>query len=105
MIPDSGKHFGRAANITLFKGKGCVSCQHTGYLGRTGLFEILPATPELRELILKKPSIAEIYELEARQGVRSLFEDGLEKVKAGITTIEEVKRVAEPRQMKSAARI
>lgn len=105
IIPDAEEYFGKAIKTTLFKGKGCLACQHTGYLGRTGLFEILPATPELRELILKKPSIAEIYELEARQGVRSLFEDGLEKVKAGITTIEEVKRVAEPRKMKRGARL
>ncbi len=105
MVPDAGKYFGKSAKQTLFKGKGCAVCQHTGYLGRTGLFEILPVSPELRDLILTKPGIAEIYALEAKQGIKSLFDDGMEKVKAGVTTIEEIKRVAEPRQIRGATRL
>ncbi|MBI2075411.1 MAG: type II/IV secretion system protein [Candidatus Harrisonbacteria bacterium] len=104
LVPGAQAYFGNTATHTLFKGRGCAVCQQSGYSGRTGIFEILPASTELRELILKKPSISEIYALEGRQKVRSLFDDGIEKVKAGITTIEEVKRVAEPRGRALGAR-
>ena len=96
ILPQAEKFFGKG-KIRLYKGKGCEACNYTGYVGRIGIFEILPASTELRELILTKPTISEIYKLEEAQGIKSIFEDGLEKVKNGITTLEEVLRVSRPR--------
>jgi type IV pilus assembly protein PilB len=97
LLSQAEKFFGKTKTVRLYKGKGCEACNHTGYLGRIGIFEVLPATTELRELILKKPTISEIYKLEESQGIKSIFEDGLDKVKNGITTLEEILRVARPR--------
>lgn len=81
---------------TLYYGKGCPACNNTGYKGRTGLFEFIVVSSELQELILKNPSAQEIWKLARTQGSTSLFEDGVDKVKAGITTLDELLRVAEP---------
>ncbi len=75
------------------KGTGCRFCGHTGYKGRTGIFEILEITPSISHLILQKVSSDQIL-LQARQeGMRTMKEDGIEKVRRGETTIEEVLRV------------
>jgi type IV pilus assembly protein PilB len=97
LYPALEKPFGKGAKYTLYKGRGCPACQNTGYSGRIGVFEILPASTELRELILKKPTISEIYALEDKQGIKSMFDDGMEKVRGGTTTLDEVLRVARPR--------
>ncbi len=81
--------------ITLYKGKGCEVCGHSGYKGRSAIFEFIPITPLLQNLILKNPSTAEIWKLAKEDGATTLFEDGIEKVKNGVTTIEELLRVAE----------
>jgi len=80
----------------LYSGKGCPVCSGTGYLGRTAIFEVIKLTPALRELILKSPSATQIWDLAIKEGSRSMFEDGLEKVGAGVTTLEELLRVAPP---------
>ncbi len=82
--------------MILYKGAGCKSCDNTGYHGRTALFEIIHITPEIHDLVLKNPSAKQIWDLAKSQGSKSLFQDGLEKVKAGITTLEELLRVASP---------
>ncbi len=82
--------------ITLYKGKGCNNCAGTGYKGRIGIFEFIHVTKEMQDLILKNPSTNQIWDLARSQGSRSMFEDGILKVKAGVTTIEELLRVAEP---------
>jgi len=82
--------------MTLYKGEGCKSCNNTGYKGRTALFEFLHISSEMHDLILKNPSAKQIWDLAKTQGAKTLFEDGLEKVKAGITTLEELLRVASP---------
>jgi type II secretory ATPase GspE/PulE/Tfp pilus assembly ATPase PilB-like protein len=82
--------------LTLYAGKGCDVCQHTGYRGRTAIFELINITPELKDLILKNPSTQEINNLARKQGSKSLFEDGIAKVKSGITTMDELLRVAQP---------
>ena len=64
--------------------------------GRIGVFEIIQITQEMEDLILKNPSSGEIWDLAKKQGARSLFDDGIEKVKNGITSLEELLRVAEP---------
>jgi len=83
-------------SLTLYEGKGCSACGNTGFKGRTSLFEIIRVTPEMQELILKSPSTLEIWKLARAQGTLSLFEDGFEKVKSGLTSLDELLRVAEP---------
>ncbi|HAZ17129.1 MAG: hypothetical protein A3H59_01885 [Candidatus Jacksonbacteria bacterium RIFCSPLOWO2_02_FULL_43_9] len=90
----ASKFFGKKA-VILYQGKGCPMCGGTGYKGRIALFECIQVTPEMQDLILTRPSTQEIWRLACEQGVVSLFEDGIEKVKNGITTLEELKRVAE----------
>ena len=92
-LPDTKKFFPKSLP-TLYKGKGCKNCGNTGYKGRTAIFEFIEVRGEMRELILKRPSTQEIQELARKNGSLSLFDDGLEKVKNGITTIEELLRVA-----------
>lgn len=97
-----GKRFPQAMQyfsddpITLYKGKGCSACNGAGYKGRTAIFEIIDISPEMRELIVKKPTVSEIWKLARSQGAHSMYEDGIEKVKSGVTTIEELHRVAAP---------
>ncbi|HAV92935.1 TPA: type IV-A pilus assembly ATPase PilB [candidate division WOR-3 bacterium] len=78
----------RGAKFML--GKGCMQCGNTGYKGRVGIFEILPLTHTLREMIVKQAPTEELRMQARREGVMMLREDGLIKVKAGITTLEEV---------------
>lgn len=82
--------------ITLYAGKGCSVCGNTGYKGRTAIFEFIQNTPELQELILTHPSSGQIIALSRKLGEKSLFEDGIEKVKSGVTTLEELLRVVLP---------
>lgn len=94
-LPNAGKYF-TESKLTLYKGKGCKVCGNKGYEGRTAIFEFISNTPEMQELIPRSPSSREIWELARKQGSKSLFEDGVEKVKKGITTLEELLRVAAP---------
>lgn len=96
-IPDIDQFFNQE-DITLYKGKGCKACGNTGYISRTCIFEIITISPEMQDLILKNPSGKQIWELAQKQGAKSLFEDGMEKVKNGITTIEELLRVSSPKE-------
>ena len=89
------KYFGDG-QITLYEGKGCEECNFTGFTGRTGIFEFIKITPEIQELILKNPASGEIWTVARKEGTEDLFEDGIDKVKNGVTTIEELLRVAEP---------
>ncbi len=84
------------ARATVYAGKGCNACNNTGYIGRSALFQFIEVTPEMQELILKAPSTQEIETLAHSQGSLSMFEDGIAKVKAGVTTVAEVLRVVEP---------
>jgi type IV pilus assembly protein PilB len=87
--------------VTLYKGKGCSSCSGTGYKGRTAIFEVIDSsTTEMQEMILTNPSSQQVWNLAKSQGAEPLFIDGLEKVKNGITTIEELLRVSSPPEEK-----
>ncbi len=77
---------------SVFKGKGCDQCNGTGYSGRQGLYEVMPITPEIRELILDRAPTNEIQKMAIKQGMLTLREDGLIKVAKGVTTVEEVLR-------------
>ncbi|PKL40877.1 MAG: type II secretion system protein GspE [Spirochaetae bacterium HGW-Spirochaetae-1] len=77
----------------FYAGKGCDKCLNTGYSGRTGIYELLPVTTEIRRLIIKQTDSEEIKNLAISQGMQTLREDGLNKVIEGITSVEEVLRV------------
>jgi general secretion pathway protein E len=72
---------------------GCDSCSGTGYLGRVGIFELLPATAEICQIIVKRADAGSIRSLAMQHGMRLLREDGWDKVYQGITTLAEVVRV------------
>jgi len=80
-------------NVDLFEPVGCIRCGNTGFRGRIGLFEVLPMSDAIRELVLDRGSLAELHAVAVDQGMRMMREDGLEKVKDGITTLAEVTRV------------
>jgi len=82
-----------APDIVCYKGKGCDICGGTGYKGRVALYEVMPITEGIKEAILDGSSAAEIKKVMIRDGVSTLRMSGLNKVKAGMTSIEEVLRV------------
>ena len=82
-----------AATLTFYRAVGCDQCNHTGYRGRVGIYEIMPVTDKLRRLIAQKGSEAKLRDGAISGGMVSLGEDGLLKVKAGVTTPEELLRV------------
>lgn len=82
-------------DIALYKGKGCEKCAFTGYYGRTGIFELLVVDDDIRRLILKNADSNQIREVARQQGMRTLLEDGAEKIRAGMTTLSEVLRVTQ----------
>ncbi len=79
--------------LKMFKGAGCEKCDHIGYKGRFGIFEILPVAPEIQEMILSKQSSAKLYEAARVIGMITMKQDGMVKVLRGETTIDEVIRV------------
>ena len=81
-------------NGNLFRGKGCDKCLNTGYSGRSGIYELLPVSTEIRKLIIAQSDSELIKEQARKEGMKTLWEDGLRKAVAGITTIEEVLRVS-----------
>jgi type IV pilus assembly protein PilB len=83
----------KADKITLYKGKGCDVCLHTGYKGRVGLMETLVLTPKIKELIANKAQEYQIKEAAMQEGMATLRMNGLRKALAGITTWEEVVRL------------
>ena len=81
-----------ANSVTPFKGKGCEKCNQTGYKGRVGLYEVMEIAEELRELILVGASGLELRRKAVDEGMITLRQSGLRKVKIGVTTVEEVVR-------------
>ncbi len=82
-----------ASPVVLFKGRGCEHCRGTGYRGRVGIFEVVVFDDEIRDVIVRGASTAALTALVVRHGTRSLAVDALEKVKKGITTINEVSSI------------
>ncbi len=87
------KYFGEADEAKIYKGRGCKICRQTGYLGRVGIFEVLEITKNIRKLISEKADSDVIGRAAIAEGMKTMLEDGLEKVADGITTLEEVIRV------------
>lgn len=87
------KYFSDGENITVFAGKGCKVCHHTGYSGRIGIFEVLQMTEKMKSLISDKNDSDVITKAAVSEGMDTMQEDGLEKVSKGLTTFEEILRV------------
>ncbi len=72
---------------------GCARCSHSGYRGRIGLFSVMVMSEEIKSLTVQRAPEAEIAEVARSQGMVTVREDGLQKVRAGVTSIEEIARV------------
>jgi type IV pilus assembly protein PilB len=79
--------------VQFYKGKGCPTCNFTGMKGRVAIYETMPISEELRGAILKSATTAELREVAQRDGMKTLRQNGLQKVLEGTTTVEEVLRV------------
>ncbi len=86
-LPDRDK-------IRLYRGKGCDYCKNTGYYGRIAIFEMIEINDEIRSMILRKVSSNEIKETAIRYGMKTLLDSGINKALEGVTSIDEVFRVA-----------
>jgi general secretion pathway protein E len=82
-------------NITTYYGAGCDDCRHTGYRGRTGIFELMMTDGEIRRMILERTSADVIRQRAVEHGMKVLRESGWQKVSEGVTSVEEVMRVAQ----------
>jgi type IV pilus assembly protein PilB len=92
VTPEALGDLGLSPDAEPMHGRGCDKCNGTGYKGRQGLYEVMPITPALRELILDRASTAEIRKQAVDEGMLTLRQDGLVKIQKGKTTIEEVLR-------------
>jgi type IV pilus assembly protein PilB len=82
-----------AKNITIYRGKGCPSCHNSGYSGRVPIFEFLPMTREMRDRIAAGAGEVEIRKMARERNFCDLLESGVSRMKAGLTTAEEILRV------------
>ncbi len=94
MIHEIGLTEEQVKNANFMKGKGCNTCQKTGFKGRLGIYELMMIDSKTRELIFKGASTQVLRENAIRNGMDTLFMDGVKKVLAGVTTFEEIYRVA-----------
>jgi type IV pilus assembly protein PilB len=94
VLNDAGISRQVAASATFMKGKGCPHCQHKGYRGRIGIYELMLITSKIRELIFAGKSSLELRDAALDQGMKTLYVDGINKVLRGITTLDEVYRVS-----------
>ena len=81
--------------VKFYRGRGCEDCRFTGFKGRSAIYEILVMSDALRPLIIERASSVAIKQVACKHGMRTLRDDGWEKVKQGITTVEEVARVTQ----------
>ena len=84
-----------SGELKLFKGRGCEKCNHTGYLGRVGIFETLIVSPAIARLIMERATAETIEKQSVSEGMITLKQDGYLKVLQGTTTLEEIFRVAQ----------
>jgi general secretion pathway protein E len=78
--------------VTLWHAKGCAHCANTGYTGRVSIIEVMPMTDTIRTLVMKHATATELKAEAMREGMLTMYEDGLRKAVAGVTTVEEVLR-------------
>ncbi len=77
------------------KGKGCSNCNKTGYRGRMGIYELMTMTSQVREMTFKGESTLNVRKMARKQGMHTLFEDGMIKALKGLTTLDEVLRITQ----------
>jgi type II secretory ATPase GspE/PulE/Tfp pilus assembly ATPase PilB-like protein len=82
-------------DFELYRGKGCPVCNNTGFKGRMGIYELLVMNDAIREMVIENVSSSVLGKKAAESGMKTLREDGMEKVRRGYTTIEEVLRVVQ----------
>jgi type IV pilus assembly protein PilB len=85
-----GTNLDTLRSIKFMKGTGCDTCSGTGYKGRAGLYEVMALSPELRRMILRGASVADIQAQAVVDGMLTLRMDGMKKIERGVTTLEEV---------------
>lgn len=90
-----GKLFPTSGVVKFYKGKGCKECADAGYLGRTGIYEALPISPKIASLVLENADATTIEKQAIVEGMITMKQDGYLKVLQGITTVEEILRVAQ----------
>ena len=97
LTPDVAADFGldpqSVKDIKIFEGKGCVSCNFTGYSGRRGVYEFLLLDEDIRRLIMARAPASNIKEAALKAGMRTMLQDGWRKVQAGVTSPSEILRV------------
>ena len=89
---DAGFDPSEASRIPTYRGRGCDACNHTGYKGRVGLFEVMEIGDGLRDLILRGGTSAQLKQMAIRDGMSTLRASGLQKIRDGVTTLEEILR-------------
>src|SRR5262249_38274482 len=82
-----------AKKANFMRGKGCSHCNKTGYRGRMGIYELMGMSSQIREMTFKGDSTQNIRKVARKQGMRTLFEDGMIKALKGLTTLDEVLRI------------
>jgi type IV pilus assembly protein PilB len=87
-VPEHPEH-----KVTLWRGRGCDNCRQTGYKGRIGIYEMMLINEEVAELVVRRAPLADVREAARANGMKTLKEDGLEKVLQGVTTPDEIRRV------------
>ena len=87
------QYFGNKKMLRVYRGKGCPVCHKSGYIGRIGIFEVMEMTEGLRELIMAKENADNIEARAVKEGMTTMVEDGLTKIRQGLTTVDEVLRV------------
>ena len=93
LVKTMTKELGEEPDIAFYAGEGCEECRHTGFRGRTAIFEYLPIDRDIRKEITQQSSTERIKDVAVQKGMKTLRQDGWRKVSAGITTISEVLRV------------
>jgi general secretion pathway protein E len=88
-----GLDLGKNGPIKLHMGKGCLKCRGTGYLGRSGVYEVLPVTESIKKLITSESNVEAVLDMAKREGMITLRENAIKKLLAGDTTYQEVLRV------------
>jgi type IV pilus assembly protein PilB len=90
VLESSNLSMDEAASIQFYRGEGCDACNGSGYSGRQGLYEVMPMTPDLRRMVLAGSSSDDLKAQAISEGMITLRQDGILKVRRGVTTLEEV---------------
>jgi len=83
----------KIAHLRFRRGNGCIHCRQTGYYGRTGIYEVMPISSKIRKLVVARAEAPEIVRVAREEGMRSLRDSAIEKLKRGLTTVSEIVRV------------